>query len=485
MLIGAWVFDGFYRKDFRLKWKSFLGSKVALSLAGLFILYLAWSLFSDNDSKALKLVIDKLPLLLLPLSLSGLEIPHRKAIDKLFSLHIAAILVSTALSYVNWKINGSTGTIRDSLLFVNHIRLSLMMVLSISLLFLRWSNNWNVRLFFKLSIVLWFLFFMYEFQLVTGFSLALIVVVLLIVRGLRSGRALRWSALGILLILSAGIILVVPLIKLQFDKPEISSNILLEKTLEDRTYYSIPDNLQTQNGNYVWHYIQLEELKREWNLRSSRKLANDEGLGSLFIGRIIRYMTSKDLRKDAEGVKSLSAKDIQNIENGWTSVKEEEYSGLQKRIAELLFEIDSYLNGGNPSLSSLTVKFEYWKTGWRILQNNMLTGVGVGDVRDEFNLEFEKGTQLSRKAWDKTHNQYLTWAITFGVFGALLALILFVAPGFFGQAPFRFQILLLYLVFLTSFVMEDTLETQLGLNLFLFYIGMLVMPSIYLKPLYR
>ena len=88
--------------------------------------------------------------------------------------------------------------------------------------------------------------------------------------------------------------------------------------------------------------------------------------------------------------------------------------GINKRINELIFEFDAYINGANPSGNSLTQRFVYWKNGWEIAMSNLAFGVGTGDTKQEFNnLYMLKNSQLNKENWKRAHNQFLTFLLTY------------------------------------------------------------------------
>ena len=62
-----------------------------------------------------------------------------------------------------------------------------------------------------------------------------------------------------------------------------------------------------EDGRYVGMYLSIDEMINAWNARSDKKINSiyDDGYGSL-----VRYLTSKDLRKDAEGVSQLTDDDV-------------------------------------------------------------------------------------------------------------------------------------------------------------------------------
>ncbi|NNC83783.1 MAG: O-antigen ligase family protein [Flavobacteriales bacterium] len=469
ILIGAWFFDGLYRQDFTSKWQLFIKDKRAWSISLIFLVYLLWGFLAENDSQAVKLILDKLPLLFIPLTLSGLPLKRQKDMHTLLYLHIAALVLSTCLSTISWIQSPQMGEIRDHVLFVNHIRLSLMIVLAVVLVWAmpRLLSNRIV----KVILTVWFLVFVYYFQLATGFVLLCVWSVIWALYAIRQKGIMRMAGFLVLALLMVGAGMTWKIMESQFSKPQVGT--LKEFTQGGKRYYHDRDNLQTENGHYVWHHICKDELIPAWNERSEMDIPDHADLGDLKVGRLIRYMTSKGLPKDAEGVRQLTDEDIAAIEQGSTSVVEPHSSGILARLEAICYEVDAYRYGGDPSWSSVTVKLEYWKAGVHILKENPWLGTGVGDVRDEFHAYFADQDRLAQEAWDKTHNQYLTWWLTFGIPMGTVVLILFLAPITWARGIGNTSLVFCYLIFLMSFLTEDTMENQLGLNLFLLYFVLL------------
>ena len=136
---------------------------------------------------------------------------------------------------------------------------------------------------------------------------------------------------------------------------------------------------------------------------------------------------------------------------------------------KILWQIDVYRKTGDCNNHSVVQRFEYWKTGERILSRNFLLGVGTGDIQDEFNTDYQLNeSKLSLQNRHRTHNQFLTFAIAFGIIGFLIILIAFFFPVFkLWDKDFAFMIFLI--IILLSFLNEDTLETQTGVTLFVFF----------------
>jgi O-antigen ligase len=180
-----------------------------------------------------------------------------------------------------------------------------------------------------------------------------------------------------------------------------------------------------------------------------------------------RYLSSKGLCANTEGVQKLTDKDIQFIETGFADVHET-YGGIQARLLDIRYQLH---HASNPSGHSILERIEYWKNAWAIIENHFLIGVGTGDVNDEMQKMYDqRHSSLTEERRLRAHNSYLTYYLTFGIFGF----------GFFLYFQFKFIIqqwkwkqwigFLFGIIALVTFLFEDTLESQMGITMFaLFY----------------
>jgi hypothetical protein len=217
-------------------------------------------------------------------------------------------------------------------------------------------------------------------------------------------------------------------------------------------------------------YISEEEMMREWNKRSSASYKGIDNKGQDLRYTLIRYLTSAGLRKDSLGVSSLSDNDIRNIENGIANIRFTEGSTIGSMLYDIIWQIDYYRRGGNPSGHSITQRMEYFKTGLRIFKRNPIFGTGTGDVPKEFIQQYERdATVLDPGFRDRAHNQYLTFLISFGIVGFLLIGLSVFVPVL-QQKGFKSYLFLIFLsIALLSMFTEDTLETHAGVSFFAYF----------------
>src|SRR5690606_36904744 len=118
----------------------------------------------------------------------------------------------------------------------------------------------------------------------------------------------------------------------------------------------------------VYVYINENELRNEWNKRSSVKY--DDDLNGFPLGStLIRYLASRGYRKDSVGVNKLTVEDIEMIERGVTNYKFKNHIlSLYPRIYETIWEIDQYLRTSDPDDKTLAQRIEFAKASFIIIK---------------------------------------------------------------------------------------------------------------------
>lgn len=227
-----------------------------------------------------------------------------------------------------------------------------------------------------------------------------------------------------------------------------------------------------EDGRYVGMYLSIDEMINAWNARSDKKINSiyDDGYGSL-----VRYLTSKDLRKDAEGVSHLTDDDVMNIENGIANFNYIENPSLKTRIMKIMVAYDNYADDRDANGSSVFQRVEYIKASLNIIKENPIMGVGTGDISVAFNDYYEKSnSKLTRENRLRSHNQYLAITVAFGVVGLIWFLSSMLYPLFADKKNINYLYIVFLLIMMLSMLTEDTLETQIGVTLFAFFNSFLV-----------
>jgi O-antigen ligase len=121
------------------------------------------------------------------------------------------------------------------------------------------------------------------------------------------------------------------------------------------------------------------------------------------------------------------------------------------------------------------------QTGLAIAKEHPLFGVGAGDLKREvkkiYNIEHPDIEQAKMP-----HNQLLSvWAGT-GLFGLLLFLCAFFVPLLWNQNYRKLLFSLFCLIIFTSFMMENTLESAVGIAFYSFFLLLFLNASRHLTP---
>jgi O-antigen ligase len=113
---------------------------------------------------------------------------------------------------------------------------------------------------------------------------------------------------------------------------------------------------------------------------------------------------------------------------------------------------------------------EFWKAAYGIFKEHFFFGTGTGDIVDAYKIQYEKmNSHLAPKYRLRAHNQYLTFAATFGIFGLLYFIFALVYPMRALNKTRDFLYITFWLTAALSMITEDTLETQAGITFFAFF----------------
>jgi hypothetical protein len=345
LLAFVWMLEGNYHE----KWKNIISDRRIQLLIAFYLIHVIGLLYTSNFEYGWKDLRVKLPLLLFPLILGTIPSIDKKRIDALLLIFIGSVLFSTFYSFLIHKnvitVERDVNDVRTISRFISHIRLSMNICLVILLLFFYFKNHRNkIFLFFKLILTAWLMYFLYILESATGvmilFSCILVgSVFYAVTSGTILLRTISVSFLAIILI-STGLFFYI-IISNYYQPRDLDISNLDKRTKYGEVYQHDTSNLQLENGHYLWLYIAPVELEVSWNERSEFLFSQLDKKGQPIKWTLIRYLTSKGLRKDKEGIYSLSEKDITNIESGLASIDANSSTGLTRRIKMIMYEFDT------------------------------------------------------------------------------------------------------------------------------------------------
>ena len=472
LLVIHWLIRG----DYAGKWQR-LKSRPSIWILSLFLIIPAIGmLYTSNWEYGLHDLKIKAPLLVLPLLIGTSEIISRNQLKLILLTFTASVTVSSmvSLGIVTGIIPYEYSDIRETSLFISHIRLALLVDMSVFILSF-YALRSGLKKWERLGLFTWALYllgFLVAVKAMTGIVVGFLVGLLLTVRWLlkQNNALLKRGTLAAVFLVP--ILVGVYINKHVNDFYDIKEDLvhLDRKTAEGNLYWHDTTNLQLENGFYIGLYVCEKEIRKAWNEVSTLDYDGKDVKNQDIRFTLIRYMTSLGLRKDAEGVHKLNPDDIKLIEDGYANYIYKKKNHFNVRMYELIWEIDVYKKGGNPSGHSVTQRIEYLRTGLSILKDHPLFGVGTGDVPKAFDKKYEETQSPLDPEWRlRAHNQWLTFGISFGLLGALILFLAFIAPGILQNKFRQYLFLLFFMVSFLSMFNEDTLETQAGVAFFAFF----------------
>jgi hypothetical protein len=456
--------------------KQFSRNKPALLFSSIILMHFIGLFFTTDFSYAIKDLRTKFPIFLVPLLLSTSEAFDRKSFYRFMMLFVLAVLVRSV--YNTWMIaTHHFIDIRDVSHNVSHIIYSLLLTLSIyTLVFFLLKRNlfhlWQKGVL--LVVLLWLFVYMIISQSFTGLSITIITLLVLIPVVIFKTRKQLLKAIlltGFLVITTSLFFALRSIIKDYYHVNPVDYKKLEMTTSRGNPYVHGYYSLETENGNLIWLYVQWDEMRSAWNKRSRIPFDSLNKKNEPVAYTVVRYLTSKGWRKDADAVERLKPGEINAIEKGVANYIFLEEFSIRGRIYEFLWGFDNYMKTGNPTGSTLMQRLEFWKASVGIIKDNWLTGVGTGDMNLAFAAQYEKmHTKLSPDQRWRSHNQFLSVFIGFGIFGFLWFLLALFYPPVMLHRFDDYFFLVFFIIILLSMLTGDTIESQTGVSFFaIFY----------------
>ncbi|MDA3954042.1 MAG: O-antigen ligase family protein [Bacteroidales bacterium] len=482
-LISNWVLE----LDFKRKLDEIKSKKAILIFVGIFLIHVIWLLNTQNFKYAFNDLGNKAILVLFPVIIGTSKEISEKQIKSILVWFTLAVVSSTIISTLILveAIDYPVGDIRDISAFMSHIRLSLLINISIySLGYILFSKKF-FKTSFELGVyivfIVWLVIFLYLLKSFTGIFIFFITLFLVLgfvslsIKYVVPRLFLQVSLITIFLLLASYI---THSISKFYTTPIVDFENLDEFTQSGNAYSHIKGVDQLENGSYLSIYICEQELEKEWNNVSSIPYFSRDQKGQEIKYTLMRYLTSKAYRKDSVGISKLSVNDIKNIESGMANYIFENKYAIYPKIYEIIWQIDVYKKGFNPAGNSITLRAEFVKTAYDIIQNNFWFGVGTGDVMDSFNLQYKANkSRLPKQNRLRAHNQFVTFFLSFGVVGFVLILFSMFYPVIRFQGHKNYLFIVFFIIALLSFLNEDTLETQIGITLFSYFYSLFLFGS--------
>lgn len=467
LLVLNWLLEG----NFKWKFAQMRNQKVLIAFVLIYPMHLFGLFYSQNFQAGFTDIQIKLPMLVIPAIFFTSKPLSKHEFNAILYSFLLGCFMNTAwcLAY-NFLLQGAEA-VRKASRFMSHIRLGLFV--DVALVICTWFVYNASKPVVKLLFVVLLLYFV-GVLFMLGLASGLVYFVILLLGGFcilffKQGLKVKLSLLLLSLLIIVVSINYVSHIVVQQLRPSNSVNNTLKKlTASGGTYLHFDTLGQKENGNYIYINIELRELMSEWNRVCPEDSFNyHQNYNIQRYEALLRYLASKGWNKDSVAVSRLSQNDILLIQKGVSNYQYPEWSFLHKRVYELVNEYDDFKNTRHINGNSLTMRFYFWKTALRVIKQNLVFGVGTGDVQDELNKVYAKDSGLLEKEWYKRpHNQFLSIAVAFGMIGFLVFIFGIVYPVWYLRKYFSPIFWPFLLIALLSFFTEDTLETMAGMSFY-------------------
>jgi hypothetical protein len=460
----------------RIFWRN----KAAVIFSAIFVIFVLGLIRTTDFTFGFTDLRVKLPLLLFPLAFSSLDKINYPSLKKVFLFYLLGLFAATLVgSYILLK--GQYTNIRDISPFISSVRLGLNVSFGffILLYFIIKETAFNIGQKILLTVLaMWFLVFLYFMEAVTALAATMIIGVAYLVYQVFVTRQ-NYYLKAAFVILAIGI----PVSVYLYVKTEVTEMTTAPKAdlqhMDQHTAlgnpYVFDSSRGIEDGKYVGLYLCQTELRQSWDKRSAISYDGLDKKGNHLSQTLIRYLTSKGLRKDAAGVASLSADDIRHIEDGIANYNYIVHPGIHSRLLKIVKGYQVYKEDGDPNGSSVFQRVEYFKAAINIIGKHFWTGVGTGDLQVAIAHELKiMHSKLQGKYIFLAHNQFLSVLMALGIFGFLFFLFALIYPVFVTGSYRNYFFVVFYLIILISMLSDDTLETHVGVTFFAFFSSLLL-----------
>ena len=510
-LILVWLVDAFTPPfkgagGIKTKLSRFWENKAAVLLVAFYLMHVVGLLWTSDYQYALRDLRVKLPILVMPFVLSSMEPLDRKRFNFVMLVYVLSVFIATMFSSVSyWRHDYED--VREISHFISHIRFCLNIVFCITIICwyivkakvpepVEGPSSRNsvegpsqtvpafgmkvaIDRFLRWFLLFWFVYQIFIFESLSGYViLALVVVVSAVYAFLQWKKSRGWHiAVGVaaLAILIIGVVCAVRFVKPLLKVESVDFSTLEKKTALGNDYWHDTVYNPVEDGKYVGLYYCRMELREAWSQRSDLPFDGTTTNGENLEATLARYLTSKDLRKDAQGVMALTDGDIRNIEQGVANYNNWKHPGIHARLSSTLFEYNLYRRFNNPNGGSLSQRIEFTRASFHIIGRHPWFGVGTGDVPQAFAQTYDEiHSPLNEEYRFRAHNQYLAIAVAFGLVGSAFFLFILFYPWFSSKRNHSYLYMVFLCIMLLSMFPEDTLETQAGVTLFAFFEALLL-----------
>jgi len=469
-----WIWEGNYNAKFRL----LLARKSVLVIISIFFVHLIGLLWTSDFHDGFRDVRIKIPLLVIPFVIGTSEPLNKKQFESLLLLFSLGVLVASIRTYLiaSGLIHKKIFDLRQASDLVTLIRLALFAALSI-FFYGRWfirNKHWYIRLACVVCSV-WLLFFMIYMQSLTGLvvlvSSTILIAFITTIHNKKRNAMLAMLAIFVLA-LGYGAYSIGKAYSDFYALNDRPAPKLLTHSATGRPYEQQVQIPIYENGNKVMVNLCWQDMMIEWNKRSEVPYSDGrDRKGGYIQYTLARYLASRNLSRDSTGMSKLSDAEIRDIEKGCTNYREKDRNPLEKRAYQVFWETYNYFSGGDPSGSSIAMRMEAVSAALYSIEKRPWIGGGTGSQNVAYYEYYAQSkSRLHQKyRWLHAHNQFISFAVTFGIPFAIFFVFALWWPARSMHRWKSYLYLAFFVIVTLSFLDDDTLETQQGVVFFAFF----------------
>ena len=156
---------------------------------------------------------------------------------------------------------------------------------------------------------------------------------------------------------------------------------------------------------------------------------------------------------------------------------------LQNRIANTRYDAGLLELTDAANNHSITARIYSYKVAWAIIHEHLLLGVSKVKLNEEIASQYSyMYPEIGVAHYLLPHNQFLYNLAAYGIIGLLFFMLSFYYPLWIGLVKRNTILVLLYVVVSLSFLVEYTLETQIGILTGIFFLLVASIPTVPVAP---
>jgi len=473
------IANSFFEGDFKRKINYIKQNTAAFLIVLLLLFHLIGLIYTNNISKGLTDIRLKSFLLLILFYGTGSRLSEKQK-SIVFNVYILSALLAAIIGIYRFYFLIEPKGLEDlrgiSFLGGNlYQAIFIVLAIIISTFFL--INNSKHQFLYIISIFV-FIFYLFILNSLTGYILPAAFVIYnlgFFLFQLKDKKQRNYLIIVSLLIIAIPISYFFYSVHQFYQTDKVNYNSLPIKTVNGNPYTHNTINKQFENGHYLYLYICKKELEKEWNKRSKIPYDSLDKKNQELKFTLIRYLTSKNLRKDSVGVWALSNQDIKNIENGYANYLYTDKFSIKGRIYLIIWQLDQYLKHQYANRQTISQRIVYIKIAKEIIEDYFFLGTSPGDAQDISKQYFKKyPTGLSLDYANIVHNQFILEFVSLGIGGGLSFIFIFFYPYFKLKLWKDYLATSFYLIITLSLFAEFLFETQLGITFFATFYSLLI-----------